>query len=211
MAQLDENGFHPGEHRLRMLLHVPPGYNPTNMGLTAHTTRLLVQRSRLLALGLLIQDEGGTWPWCTVLCPTNPDSAVYGSQRDGKRLVNLLAADSQVVVFARVAGSEGGTDGTNGDPVVDFLQTRLTDGKDENERQRGPVQVGGLGIDLESRDRVKVSGIALGGMVVPYQSGDEGGGNERELVMRVKILSSLGECHFKSDTCDIPFGFLLST
>ena len=148
--------FHEGEKRLRLLLHVPDGDNPTSSGLSLYA-RHLVCTSSLLAIGTL--DAEGR-PWTTLL------GGEAGFARPlGKSLVGIKASVDQRY-----------------DPVIETLLGNDHDGDVHEEKTR---VVSALGIHLETRDRVKISGLMVAGAL-----GHHGSTSEAELVFAIQ--QSLG-------------------
>ena len=150
--------FHEGEKRLRSLLHVPDGDNPTSPGLSLYA-RHLVCTSSLLAIGTL--DAEGH-PWTTLL------GGEPGFARSlGKSLVGIKASVDQRY-----------------DPVIELLLGNDHGG--EVHEEKGDARfVSALGIHLETRDRVKISGLMVAGAL-----GHHGSTSEAELVFAVQ--QSLG-------------------
>jgi hypothetical protein len=151
--------FHSGEDQMHKLLHVPDRDNPTSPYLAPYANRLLTQ-CPLLALGTL--DENG-WPW----------TAVWGGERGFSQAIG----QSVIGVKATVDRKH--------DPVVEALLGRAADGEVVTPEGPGNM-VSGLGIDLETRNRVKLFGRMVGGAI----SATEVDTGEVQLV--VKIEQSLG-------------------
>lgn len=154
-----DSQWHPGEEEIHKLLRVPDQDNPTSPYLTPSAARTL-QRSPLLAVGTL--DAAGR-PWSTL----------WGGEAGFSRAV----AQSIIGVRATVDRKH--------DPVIVILLGDKADG--EVVKEEGPGRmVSGLGIDLETRSRVKLYGRMVAGALAATE-GDVG---EAQLV--VKIEQSLG-------------------
>ena len=157
--------FHPGEDRMHDLLHVPPMENPTSPFLAPYAAQLL-SRSPLLALGTLDQ-EGRPW------------TAIWGgeagfAQQIGPSIIGIRTTVEKVF-----------------DPVVKNLIGTKEDG--EVVQMTGtPRMLAGLGIDLETRRRVKLFGrMTAGSLSSPVSDQEDVGHGEIQLV--VKIEQSLGK------------------
>lgn len=151
--------WHTGEQTMHKLLHVTMDENPTSPFLTPYASSLLV-RSPLLALGAL--DSNG-WPWTTL----------WGGE----------AGFSQPVAKS-IIGIKTMVDRIH-DPVLQILLGDSMDGEVVQEKDGGKM-VGGLAIDLQTRQRVKLYGKSIAGAV----SAEENDVGEVQLV--VKIEQSLG-------------------
>lgn len=160
--------FHEGEKRMRDLLHVPDGDNPTSPGLSPHARRLL-HISSLLAIGTL--DPEGR-PWTTLLCGEPGFARSLGQSIIGvKTLVDRKY-----------------------DPVIGLLLGDKQDGEVHEEKGDGRL-VSALGIHLATRDRVKLSGKMVAGALGHHRptseaDGDESGTAEVQLVLAIQ--QSLG-------------------
>lgn len=148
--------WHDGERQMHALLRVPPADNPTVPGLPARYA------ARIAASGLVVltaTDSHGR-PWATVL----------GGERG---CAGQLAP--------RVLGVRGKLPGK--DPVLEalFAGREMVTPDEEGERK-----VGGLAMDLLSRDRVKFAGRMLVGAA--------GGDGVRDVQMGVEVSESLGNC-----------------
>ncbi|KAK3349355.1 hypothetical protein B0T25DRAFT_459192 [Lasiosphaeria hispida] len=151
------NGWHPGERAVHALLHVPTASrpNPTAPGLPPQYGYRLAASS-LVALGTV--DSGGR-VWTTV----------WGGERGFARAIakGVIGVQSDV---------------GEGDPVVESLLASVA-GADGVVRPEGRVAMAGLGIDLETRDRVKIAGRMLVGARVG-----------REVQLGMVVEESLGNC-----------------
>jgi hypothetical protein len=154
--------WHSGEEQMHKLLRVPDQDNPTSPYLTPYGNMILT-RSPLLALGTLDKADR---PWTTIW------GGVPGFSR----------AIGQSIIGAKA------TIDRSYDPVVEALLGKDSDGEVVNPDGPGNM-VGGLGIDLESRIRVKLYGRMVAGAI----NATEGGAGEAQLV--VKIEQSLGRSY----------------
>lgn len=196
-----KNGFHIGEERLHTLLHFHPPANPTSPYLSPHAARLLKYSSPLLAVGVLDDEEDG-WPWCTVLCayprtelPQKKEGVVEalgGSMIGVSACVTSLGTTNEDSKPAQLA-----------DPVLHILRSRFADSGDGSSGTKPTGSdtivekslIGALGIHLERRDRVKVSGrIMGGGMVEVKGQSDRRAESWLEMRMGIQVTSSLGKC-----------------
>ena len=158
--------FHEGEQKMRSLLHVPDGENPTSPGLSPHATRLL-HRSSLLAVGTL--DEKGQ-PWTTLL------GGEPGFARSLGR--SIIGVRSLV--------------GRKYDPVIDVLVGGRQDEKVHDEEKGGKL-VAALGFHLATRDRVKLSGkMVTGALENPGLGAQENENGAAEVQLALAIQQSLG-------------------
>lgn len=160
--------FHEGERKIRSLLHVPHGENPTSPGLSPYARRLL-HISSLLAIGTL--DSDGR-PWTTLL----------GGEPGFAR-----ALDQSIIGVKTLVDR-------NFDPVIKFLLGNKVSGEVHHERGDGRL-VSALAIDLETRNRVKLSGKMVAGALGHYGPASEAdeyesGAAEVQLVFAVE--QSLG-------------------
>ena len=195
---------HEGTFRLRSRLSVPYDPSPASKGLSQYAARLLFLHSTLLALGILVEEDAGRptesndseivgegWPWCTIL--TSRDVYLTFSERSGEMPnggvteiivggcfgVNAHIAAAFTRDRAGIANNAG-----SGDPVVDAILSSFSEGNAADARA---MQMAALGIDLERRDRVKVSGKILGADITGTQE------ETRSLRMGVLVERSMGE------------------
>ena len=159
--------FHEGEEKMRSLLHVPDGDNPTSPGLSPYARRLL-HISSLIAIGTL--DTDGR-PWTTLL----------GGEPGFARSLGQSIVGVKTLVDGRF------------DPVIEIL---LGD-KEDGEVQEGGKErlVSALGIHLATRDRVKLSGKMVAGALGHYQWNSEADEDERgaiEVQLVFAIQQSIG-------------------
>lgn len=138
---------------------MPDRDNPTSPYLTPHGNMILT-RSPLLALGTLDEYDR---PWTTI----------WGGERGFSRAIGQSVIGVKTTVDRRY------------DPVVEALLGKEADGEVVNPEGPGNM-VSGLGIDLETRTRVKLYGRMVAGAV----NATEGNAGEAQLV--VKIEQSLG-------------------
>ena len=160
-------GFHDGEKKVHNLLHIPDRDNPTTPGMSPHATRLL-HISSLLAIGT-IDDDG--MPWTTLL------GGEPGFARSlGQSIVGIKAlVDNKY------------------DPVVQILAGDMQ-AREAHEGARGARAVSVLGLDLASRNRVKLSGKILTGALGthgPNADNPEDATSEIQLV--IVVQNSLGK------------------
>ncbi|KAN0120041.1 oxidoreductase-like protein [Hyaloscypha variabilis] len=156
-----ETQWHRGEEEMHEWLQVPHRDNPTQPGLSAHAARLLIS-SPLVAVGTLDSEDR---PWTTI----------WGGE----------AGCSQPVAQS-IIGMKATVDRTY-DPVLRTLLGEKADGEVVRAEGAGKV-VSGLGIDLESRNRVKLAGRMIAGALVATAP-DIG-----DVQLVVKIEQSLGNC-----------------
>lgn len=156
----EEFQWHEGEEKMHKLLRVPLGENPTSPFLSPFAATIL-QRSPLVAYGTL-DSEGN--PWTTV----------WGGERGFSRAI----AQSIVGVQATIDREY--------DPVAEVLFGKNADGEVIDEDGDGKM-VGGLGIDLETRRRIKLYGRMVAGAL---HSTEEGIG---EAQLAINIEQSLGK------------------
>lgn len=161
--------FHPGEKAIHNLLRLQtPRQNPTATGLPPHFAARLAA-SPLLALGAL--DAAGN-AWTTLL-------------GGAPGVAQPLSLGAHGILGVGASGV------TTFDPVLEALL-----GRDEGEEEPyhisreeleggGGRLVGGLGIDLALRDRVKFGGRLVAGKV---------DGDESSVEMAVLVEESLGNC-----------------
>jgi hypothetical protein len=149
--------WHPGEQAVHHLLRVPERENPTSPFLTPRASYVMTV-SPLLALGTLDQNNN---PWTTV----------WGGEPGFSRPIGQSIVDIRTVID-RVY-----------DPVAEVLYgVGREDGEVVGEEDGKGKMVGGLGVFLEKRIRVKLFGRVLAGAV--------GGMGEAHLVVRIE--QSLG-------------------
>ena len=158
--------WHTGEDQMHKLLRVPDQDNPTSPYLTPYANTILTH-SPLLALGTLDKDDR---PWTTI----------WGGERGFSRVIGQSIIGVKTTVDRRY------------DPVVEALLGKDADGEVINPDGPGNM-VGGLGIDLETRARVKLYGRMVAGAV----NATEGDAGEAQLV--VKIEQSLGQFYLVFD------------
>lgn len=161
MTSVHEAGqqWHSGEEQMHRLLRVPDYDNPTSLYLTPYGN-LILTHSPLLAIGTL---DSADRPWTTL----------WGGEPGFSRAIGQSIIGVRTTVDRRY------------DPVVEALF-----GKDANREIASPEpgnMVSGLGIDLETRTRVKLYGRMVAGSI----NATEGEAGEAQLV--VKIEQSLGE------------------
>ena len=152
--------WHEGEKEMRKLLRVPDHDNPTSPMLTTYAASTL-QRSPLVALGTL--DSEGR-PWTTI----------WGGEAGFSR-----------AIAQQIVGFRATVDRLH-DPVAGILFEGKSDGEVVKVDGTGKM-VSGLGINLETRSRVKLYGRMVAGSL---QSTEEGIG---DVQLVVKIEQSLGK------------------
>lgn len=160
--------FHEGEKKMRSLLHVPDGYNPTSPGLSPHARRLL-HISSLIAIGTL--DADGR-PWTTLL----------GGEPGFARSLGQSIIGVKTLVDRKY------------DPVIGLLLGNEQDGMIHKEIEAGRL-VSALGIHLATRDRVKLSGKMVAGALEHHGPTSEAGEHENgtaEVQLVFAIQQSLG-------------------
>ena len=158
--------FHEGEEKMRSLLHVPHGDNPTSPGLSPYAKGLL-QISSILALGTL--DADGR-PWTTLL----------GGEPGFARSLGPSIIGVKTLVDRRF------------DPVIGLLLKE--DGEVHGGEGNGRV-VSALGIHLATRKRVKLSGKMVAGAFGQYRrsaEADEDGSGAVEVQLVFAIQQSIG-------------------
>ena len=160
--------FHEGEEKMRSLLHVPEGDNPTSPGLSPYARRLL-HISSLLAIGTL--DAEGR-PWTTLL----------GGEPGFARSLGQSIIGVKTSVDRKF------------DPVIRLLLEDKEDGEVHEEIGVGRL-VSALGIHLATRDRIKLSGKMVAGALGHHRRSseadeDESGAVEVQLVFAIQ--QSLG-------------------
>lgn len=160
--------FHEGEKKMRPLLHVPDGDNPTSPGLSPHARRILPMSS-LLAIGTL--DSDGR-PWTTLL----------GGEPGFARSLG------QSITGVKTLGDR------KFDPVIGLLLGDEQDGQVHGEKGSERL-VSALGVHLATRDRVKLSGKMVAAALghhgpTPEADEDESGTAEVQLVFAIQ--QSLG-------------------
>lgn len=163
--------WHDGEKFMHSFLRVPEGENPTFPGLSSYGSHLVLT-SPLLALGAL--DKDGR-PWTTII--------------GGEPTCMRPMGHSTIAVNSLVD--------LKYDPVLQIIQEVQAQDGEEN----GSIIIGGLPIDLASRNRVKLSGRLLSGRLGlemknrlndDHGDDDDDGFGEARLV--IKVESSLGNC-----------------
>lgn len=155
-----ETQWHKGEEEMHSWLRVPHRDNPTTPGLSGYAARQLMS-SPLVALGTLDSEDR---PWTTI----------WGGE----------TGFSQPVAQS-IIGMKATVDRTY-DPVLRTLLGEKADGEVVRPKGAGKM-VSGLGIDLESRNRVKLAGRMIAGALVATEP-DIG-----EVQLVVKIEQSLGK------------------
>jgi hypothetical protein len=156
----EEFQWHTGESQMHKLLRVPEGENPTTPYLAPYAGHILM-RCPILAVGTL---DAQHRPW----------TSLWGGEPGFSRPIG----QSIIGVKAHVDRKY--------DPVIQTLLGDKADG--EVVREDGPGRmVSALGIDLETRSRVKLYGRIAAGTL----ASTEGDAGEVQLV--VKIEQSLGE------------------
>ena len=159
--------FHEGEQRMRRLLHVPNGDNPTSPGLSPHATRLL-QLSSLIAIGTL-DNEGR--PWTTLL----------GGEPGFARSLGRSVIGIKTLVDGKY------------DPVVNILVGSQPDGEVRETGQGGQI-LSALGVHLATRDRIKLWGKMFAGALGHHgPEAEEGQGGVAEVQLVFAIQQSLGK------------------
>lgn len=172
--------WHSGEEQMHALLHVPPEDNPTQPFLPArYATRL--QASPLLVLGTL--DASGR-PWTTIL----------GGEPGFTRGI------AQSIIGIKTCVDK------QHDPVITALLGSEANGEVKKEEGEGRM-VSGLGIDLQSRDRVKIFGRMVVGCLSPLSPSETSesttpdtpntskpSNSIAEMQLVLKITQSLGNC-----------------
>ncbi|KAH0559164.1 hypothetical protein GP486_004302 [Trichoglossum hirsutum] len=153
--------WHPGEQTLHRLLQVPEHANPTSPFLTPRAGQILTI-SPLLALGTLDQNNN---PWTTV----------WGGESGFSR------PTGQSVITVRTLVDRAF------DPVVEALSGK-GEGIAKVAKEGEGMMVGGLGIFLERRIRVKLFGRTIAGTVKRTEVG------KGEMELFVRIEQSLGNC-----------------
>ena len=160
--------FHEGEAKMRSLLHVPHGDNPTFPGLSPYARRLL-HMSSLIAIGTL--DTEGR-PWTTLL----------GGEPGFARSLSQSVIGVKALVDAKF------------DPVIGLLLGNKQDGEIHEEEGDGRL-FSALGIHLATRDRVKLSGKMVAGALEhhrPTSKANEENSDAAEVQLIFKIHESLG-------------------
>jgi hypothetical protein len=156
-----EAQWHKGEEEMHQWLRVPHHDNPTSPFLSPYAARILTI-SPLVAIGTLDSEDR---PWTTI----------WGGE----------AGFSQPVAQS-IIGMKATVDRTY-DPVLQTLLGNKADGEVVRAEGAGKI-VSGLGIDLESRNRVKLAGRMIAGALSATQE-DVG-----DVQLVVKIEQSLGMC-----------------
>jgi hypothetical protein len=161
MAFVEALEWHDGEERMHKLLQVPNNDNPTSPFLSPYASNVLI-RSPLIALGTL--DSGGR-PWTTL----------WGGEEGFSR-----------AIAQSIIGVKTTVDRTH-DPVLRELLGDKADGEVVQVQGQGKM-VSGLGINLETRSRVKLYGRMVAGALAATEEG------VGEVQLVVKIEQSLGKC-----------------
>ncbi|KAJ9162417.1 Oxidoreductase [Coniochaeta hoffmannii] len=165
MSTLTEvaGGWHPGEVAVHKLLNVPShGGKPNSRGMPPSYGHRIAT-SPLVAFGAC--DEQGR-PWTTVL----------GGERGFSRPIQQGFLGAKTLVDRKH------------DPVVEAL---LGPAPAEGELLQREVPLSALSVDLENRDRVKIAGRLVAGLI-NSQGGAGSGVGEVELAVLVK--ETLGNC-----------------
>ena len=160
--------FHEGEEKMRSLLHVPHGDNPTSPGLSPYAKDLL-HTSSLLALGTL--DADGR-PWTTLL----------GGEPGFARSLGQSIVGVKTLVDRRF------------DPVIGLLLGDKEDGEVHGAEGNGRI-VSALSLHLATRKRVKMSGKMVAGAFGEYRrtaEADEDGNGAVEVQLVFAIQQSIG-------------------
>ena len=160
--------FHEGEEKMRSLLHVPHGDNPTSPGLSPYAESLL-HVSSLLALGTL--DADGR-PWTTLL----------GGEPGFVRSLGQSIVGVKTLVDRRF------------DPVIGLLLGDKEDGEVHAGEGNGRV-ISALGLHLATRKRAKLSGKVVAGAFGQYRrtaEADEYGSGAVEVQLVFAIHQSIG-------------------
>jgi hypothetical protein len=155
-----ETQWHEGEEEMHQWLRVPHRDNPTSPFLSPYAARMVIT-SPLVAIGTLDSEDR---PWTTI----------WGGER----------GFSQPVAQS-IIGMKATVDRTY-DPVLQMLLVGKADGEVVRAEGAGKI-VGALGIDLESRNRVKLAGRMIAGALSATEE-DIG-----EVQMVMKIEQSLGK------------------
>lgn len=155
-----ETQWHEGEEEMHQWLRVPHRDNPTSPFLSPYAARMVIT-SPLVAIGTLDSEDR---PWTTI----------WGGER----------GFSQPVAQS-IIGMKATVDRTY-DPVLQMLLGGKADGEVVRAEGAGKI-VGALGIDLESRNRVKLAGRMIAGALSATEE-DIG-----EVQMVMKIEQSLGK------------------
>ncbi|CAM6097503.1 unnamed protein product [Calypogeia fissa] len=170
MAYTDEEEefpWHEGEQALHQLLQVPEGLNPTTPFLSPHAGHM-VTISPLIALGTL---DKNNWPWTTV----------WGGEPGFSRPVS----ESVIGINALIDGAF--------DPVAEALFGKNREnGVVVQEEEGTGKMVGGLGIHLQNRRRIKLYGKMVAGTIGKLSEGDED--KKGEVQLAIKIEQSMGNC-----------------
>ncbi|OIW25004.1 hypothetical protein CONLIGDRAFT_582767 [Coniochaeta ligniaria NRRL 30616] len=165
MSTLTEltGGWHPGEVAVHKLLNIPTyGGKPTSRGLPPQYG-YRIAASPLVAFGAL---DGEGRPWTTIL----------GGERGFSQPIQkgFLGAKSPV--------------DRKHDPVVQAL---LGSAPSDGELVQVEKPISALSVDLENRDRVKIAGRMIAG-VLSSQEGTDAAVSEMEMAVLVK--ETLGNC-----------------
>ncbi|KAB5583180.1 hypothetical protein GE09DRAFT_1167253 [Coniochaeta sp. 2T2.1] len=163
LTELTTGTWHPGERAIHKLLNVPDeGAKPTSRGLPM-SYGYRIAASPLVAFGAL-DDEGR--PWTTIL----------GGDRGFSRPIQqgFLGAKSLA--------------DRNHDPVVRAL---LGSAPKEGELLQVEKPISALSVDLENRDRVKVAGRLIAGVLTSQEGADASVG---EVELAILVKETLGNC-----------------
>ncbi|MCJ1351039.1 MAG: hypothetical protein MMC33_001021 [Icmadophila ericetorum] len=184
----DHVDFHDGEKRMRSLLQVPPGENPTSDFLTPQAAFSL-QNYPLLAIGTL---DALQRPWTTI----------WGGEPGFARPLSSSIVGIKTLVDPRF------------DPVVEALVGGRQDGEVVKEEGQGRL-FAGLTIDLMKRKRVKLGGRMVAGALGQIKSHPW---KENAKIAQVQLVfniqESLGNCpkylNKKEITASLPEPVLIS-
>jgi hypothetical protein len=157
--------WHEGEDEMHKIFGVPRMHNPTSQALT-YSSAYRVQQCPLLAIGTLDKENR---PW----------SSLWGGEEAMARAIGKSTIGVNTLVDNRY------------DPVVESLMERKSRKGVSSSSGKGAM-IGGLSIDLETRDRVKLFGWMADDAI--DVSGDESGEEKFGLLrMAINIVQSLGE------------------
>jgi NAD(P)H-flavin reductase len=163
LTELSTGGWHPGEVAVHKLLNVPAnGGKPNSRGMPP-SYGYRIAASPLVAFGAC-DDQGR--PWTTIL----------GGERGFSRPIQqgFLGAKSLV--------------DRKHDPVVEAL---LGPAPAEGELLQREVPLSALSVDLQNRDRVKIAGRLIAGVINGKGAAEAGVG---EMEMAVLVKETLGNC-----------------
>ncbi|KAI9796361.1 MAG: hypothetical protein M1833_006366 [Piccolia ochrophora] len=158
--------WHDGEDKMHEMLHIPEMENPTSTFLTPGAA-IMLSHAPLLALGTL--DSEGR-PWTTVWGGERGFSRPIGKSIIGIKM--LIDKKHDPVVQSLVADVEGNGEvfGANGEAKM----------------------VGGLTIDLETRQRIKLYGRMVAGSIDSHPEDDDLDIGQVHLAVRIE--QSMGNC-----------------